>query len=141
MRKLIAAALLFFSSLVIAQSSPPPTPGNGEWEELHINAKYKVLDTRDDILMFRFTLAFRDFGRSIIVYSTWYVDCGESKAALFSHQFEDLESGVVFEDKEYPPQWVTFAKEGLGWRVQETECGKMMSRVKNEPAVWKHFAS
>ncbi len=141
MKKLLAAVLLFCSSLVVAQSSPAPTPGNGEWVELEPNAKYLVLDTRDDLLMFRFTFAYRDFSKRRIVYSTWYVDCGESKASLFSHQFEDLDSGDILEDKKYPPQWVTFSKEGFGGRVQELECTKLMSRVKNSPTLWKHFAS
>lgn len=139
MRKLLAAVLLFCSNLVTAQVSP--TPGDGQWVFLEENAAYMVLDTRDDLLMFRFTFAYRDISSSRISISEWYVDCGESKASLFRHQFVDMVSDAVLEDQKHPPNWVTFAKEGFGWQVQERECAKIMERMKGSPTHWKHFTN
>jgi hypothetical protein len=139
MKKLLAAVLLFCSSLVTA--APDPTPGNGQWVFLEKDAAYMVLDTRDDLLMFRFSFAYRDVNNNRISISQWYVDCGEGKASLFRHQFVDITTDDVLEDQQHPPNWVTFVKDGFGWKVQELECTKLMARVKNSPTHWKHFAS
>jgi hypothetical protein len=136
MKKLLAATLLFFSSLVIAQEA-----SNTDWVTLNEDAKYKVLDTRDDLLMFRFVFAYRDVGRNTITFSYWYADCTKSKASAYRHQYVEMSSGALYEDQEHPPHWVEFEEGGKGWRVMQAECEIIYERVKKSPSSWKHFTN
>jgi hypothetical protein len=136
MKRFIAAALLFFSSLVIAQE-----PSNTDWVTLNEDAKYKVLDTRDDMLMFRFLFAYRDVKINRITFSYCYADCTQSKASAYRHQYVELSSGSMYEDQEHPTQWVEFEEGGNGWKVMQAECEIIYERVKKSPSSWKHFTN
>jgi len=128
MRKLFAALLLLVSSVVIA--APEPIPSDTEWVSLSENAIYKVLDTRDDILMFRFLFVYRDVELNRVTFSFWYANCDENKASAYRHQYAELSSGGIYEDQEHPANWIYFEENGNGWKIMQAECKAQLNRVK-----------
>jgi hypothetical protein len=134
MRKLIISMLLLISTISIAQ-----TPSNTDWVEIDENAKYQIIDTRDDMLMFRFVFAYRDEAIDRYTLSFWYVDCSDSKASAFRHQYYQLSTNELIEDEIHPVMWVDFGSGTRGSKVVQAECVNQLNRIKASPTAWKHY--